>query len=208
MPCLVKRFPDDIVIAENFVHAPGYSLIVANMNENSPVTDGWKYYSATLTRDAFPPLWHQPEGAHDAYDKGATVYYNGKVWESTILANVWAPGVSGWKEVQQEDTTAPSWIQPTGAHDAYSAGAIVQHSGQYWKSTLDANVWEPGVYGWTVFSNVPPDAAPAGLPAWVQPTGAHDAYALGAQVSHNGHNWQSTVGSNVWEPGVYGWTML
>ena len=43
-------------------------------------------------------------------------------------------------------------------------------------------------------------------PEWVQPTGAHDAYAQGAKVSHNGKKWTSDVGGNVWEPGVYGWT--
>lgn len=42
-------------------------------------------------------------------------------------------------------------------------------------------------------------------PEWVQPTGAHDAYANGDKVSHNGKKWVSTVDSNVWEPGVYGW---
>ena len=44
------------------------------------------------------------------------------------------------------------------------------------------------------------------FPEWVQPIGAHDAYDQGAKVSHNGKNWVSDVGSNVWEPGVYGWT--
>ena len=43
-------------------------------------------------------------------------------------------------------------------------------------------------------------------PEWVRPTGAHDAYAQGAKVSHNGKKWTSNVGGNVWEPGVYGWT--
>ena len=43
-------------------------------------------------------------------------------------------------------------------------------------------------------------------PAWSQPIGAHDAYATGAKVSHNGKHWTSNVDSNVWEPGVYGWT--
>ena len=43
-------------------------------------------------------------------------------------------------------------------------------------------------------------------PAWVQPTGAHDAYAQGAKVSHKGKKWTSDVANNVWEPGVYGWT--
>ena len=43
-------------------------------------------------------------------------------------------------------------------------------------------------------------------PEWVQPTGAHDAYAQGAKVSHNGKKWTNDIAANVWEPGVYGWT--
>lgn len=42
-------------------------------------------------------------------------------------------------------------------------------------------------------------------PEWVQPTGTHDAYAKDDKVTHNGKKWVSTVDSNVWEPGVYGW---
>jgi hypothetical protein len=45
-----------------------------------------------------------------------------------------------------------------------------------------------------------------GIPDWVQPLGATDAYAAGAQVRHNGTIWTSTVDGNVWEPGVYGWS--
>ena len=42
----------------------------------------------------------------------------------------------------------PEWVQPTGAQDAYSAGDKVSHNGKHWKSTVNGNVWEPGVYGW------------------------------------------------------------
>ena len=45
-------------------------------------------------------------------------------------------------------------------------------------------------------------------PAWSQPLGAHDAYPLGAKVSHNGKKWTSDVDNNVWEPGVYGWSKV
>ena len=45
-------------------------------------------------------------------------------------------------------------------------------------------------------------------PAWSQPLGAHDAYPLGAKVSHNGEKWTSDVDNNVWEPGVYGWSKV
>lgn len=40
---------------------------------------------------------------------------------------------------------------------------------------------------------------------WVQPLGAHDAYPLGAKVTHKGQVWTSTTAANIWEPGVYGW---
>ena len=42
------------------------------------------------------------------------------------------------------------------------------------------------------------------IPEWVQPTGAHDAYALGDRVKHVGKVWQSLIDANVWEPGTAG----
>jgi len=45
-------------------------------------------------------------------------------------------------------------------------------------------------------------SAPGVIPEWVQPTGAHDAYALDAIVTHNGSTWKSLVDANVWEPGT------
>lgn len=42
-------------------------------------------------------------------------------------------------------------------------------------------------------------------PEWVQPTGAHDAYGIGAKVTHNGEKWISNTANNTWEPGVFGW---
>ena len=87
-----------------------------------------------------------------------------------------------------------AWTQPAGAHDAYPSGWQVTHNAKTWESLIDFNVWEPGVSGWS-------EVVPVGeFPAWVQPTGAHDAYALDAQVSHNGFVWTSLVVDNVWEP--------
>ncbi len=42
-------------------------------------------------------------------------------------------------------------------------------------------------------------------PEWSQPIGAHDAYDVGDEVTHNGKHYVSTASANVWEPGVYGW---
>ena len=62
-----------------------------------------KYYQQIekAKEDAKPkyPEWKQPLGAHDAYNKPDRVLWNGKVWKTTINANVWAPNVTGWKEV-------------------------------------------------------------------------------------------------------------
>lgn len=45
------------------------------------------------------PEFIQPTGAHDAYNTGDIVMYNGKKYESTIDNNVWSPDTypTGWK---------------------------------------------------------------------------------------------------------------
>lgn len=92
--------------------------------------------------------WQQPAGAHDAYPLAATVTHDGKTWESLTPFNVWAPGVSGWRELVTEGY--PAWVQPTGAHDAYAKGARVSFEGSDYESRIDGNVWSPTAYpaGW------------------------------------------------------------
>jgi hypothetical protein len=87
--------------------------------------------------------WRQPQGAHDAYPTGWVVTHNGKEWESLTAANVWEPGVSGWREIVPETEPPAAWVQPTGAHDAYPIGSQVTHNGFIWTSLVGANVWEP-----------------------------------------------------------------
>lgn len=48
---------------------------------------------------------------------------------------------------------------------------------------------------------------PTGTPIWIQPMGAHDAYAKGDRVSYNGKIYVSNANGNVWAPDVYGWTL-
>ena len=63
----------------------------------------------------------------------------------------WAPDVSPslWVRIDDPAEEWPQWRQPQGAHDAYALGAKVSHNGKHWTSDVAANVWEPGVYGWT-----------------------------------------------------------
>lgn len=44
------------------------------------------------------PAWQQPTGAHNDYDIGDRVIFNGQVYESKINGNVWSPTVhpTGW----------------------------------------------------------------------------------------------------------------
>ena len=43
------------------------------------------------------PEWVQPTGAHDAYNIGDKVTYNGQRYVCTSDANVYAPDVYGWQ---------------------------------------------------------------------------------------------------------------
>lgn len=48
----------------------------------------------------------------------------------------------------------PVWSQPTGAHDAYNIGDIVNYNGTLYQSIIDGNIWTPDAYpaGWVVYT--------------------------------------------------------
>ena len=48
----------------------------------------------------------------------------------------------------------PIWAQPTGAHDAYNKGDIVDYNGTLYKSLIDGNIYSPEAYpaGWEVYT--------------------------------------------------------
>jgi len=60
----------------------------------------------------------------------------------------WTPDITPalWAVVSLDEW--PEWVQPVGASDAYSKGDKVSHNDKHWVSDVDANVWEPSVYGW------------------------------------------------------------
>ena len=93
---------------------------------------------------------------------------------------------------------ALEWTDPaTWFENPVMIGDQRTHDGKTWESLVDHNVWEPPVAWREVVAD--------GYPAWVQPTGAHDAYAAGERVTHNGQDWENEIDANVWEPGVHGW---
>ena len=88
------------------------------------------------------------------YEVGDRVSYAGTLYKCLTKhtsQNSWTPDASPslWVRVDDPAIEWPEWIQPLGATDAYPMGAKVSHNEKHWVSDLDANIWEPGVYGWT-----------------------------------------------------------
>jgi len=129
-----------------------YEVIQAHTSQEDWMPD----LTPTLYKNHTPKgeieQWRQPLGAHDAYMTGDRVLFNGEVYVSKVDNNVWRPDVYGWNLEESGGGEYPEWVQPQGAHDAYALGAIVSHNSQLWISIVDANVWEPGVYGWEVYT--------------------------------------------------------
>lgn len=97
------------------------------------------------------PEWI-PEGY--PYFGGEKVTYLGKYYrciQNHTSQEDWAPAfaVSLWVPIADPAEEWPEWKQPSGAHDAYQKGDKVSHNDKHWISDIDANAYEPGVYGWS-----------------------------------------------------------
>lgn len=96
-------------------------------------------------------LYPEWSGRSVLYVVDFRVQYDGKLYKCTqehTSQSTWTPtdAPSLWAIVH---VGVSEWVQPTGASDAYNKGDKVTHNGKTWTSDVDANVWEPGVYGWT-----------------------------------------------------------
>lgn len=69
----------------------------------------------------------------------------------------WMPGAtpSLYTAVGLDSNGFPTWSQPTGAHDSYNKGDIVNYNGTLYESLVDGNVYAPDVYeaGWRIYNN-------------------------------------------------------
>ncbi len=95
----------------------------------------------------------------------------------------------------------PAWAAST----EYATGQRVRHDEKLYKC----------VQAHTAQSDWVPDVTPAlwtrvsvdEWPGWVQPAGAHDAYAKGDKVTYNGKHYISLIDGNAYSPDAYpaGW---
>lgn len=93
------------------------------------------------------PAWR----IDNAYTIGDRIQHNSTLYkciQAHTSQESWTPDATPalWVKVSIEEW--PEWVQPTGAHDAYNKGDKVSYNGKHYISTIDANTYAPGVYGW------------------------------------------------------------
>ena len=95
------------------------------------------------------PVWKECA----SYISGERVRYNDtlyKVLQDHTSQADWTPDVASalfTKVLIPNPEVIPEWVQPDSTNP-YQTGDKVTHNSATWISTVDNNVWEPGVYGW------------------------------------------------------------
>lgn len=96
-----------------------------------------------------------------SYKQGWVILYNGNLYriaQDHVSQEQWKPGEVGTESLYSNISLNSSgyeiWKQPTGAHDAYNIGDIVEYNGQLYKSKIDGNAYSPDAYpdGWEVYT--------------------------------------------------------
>lgn len=78
-----------------------------------------------------------------------------KVVQNHISQSDWTPDITAslYSAIGLDDNGCPLWSQPSGAHDAYNKGDIVNFNGALYQSLIDGNVYSPEIYpaAWEVY---------------------------------------------------------
>ncbi|MER0117801.1 hypothetical protein ABRP62_01390 [Corynebacterium sp. KPL2636] len=128
------------------------------------------------------------------------------------------PEVATEQDAINGDGIVPAWVDPQGrTHKAYMLGEAVLDDGRIYINRKEGlNTARPSSpdSGWVVYNPPKKDEAespaapeeepeaPAGPPAWREPANKEELYPAGAEVTHQGKTWRSTVDGNREEPGT------
>lgn len=78
-----------------------------------------------------------------------------KVVQNHTSAAEWTPDATAslYDAIGLDDSGYPVWSRPSGAHDAYNTGDVVNYNGALYRSKIDGNTWSPEEYpdGWEVY---------------------------------------------------------
>lgn len=146
-----KVFLSDIDSEKNWESVELGTIMVATADEDGETEPfDWTYMYCT---------WE----AGNAYEKGDHLLFDGTLYtvlQAHTSQSDWTPDASPslFAEVLagQDGTGIGEWVQPDSTNP-YMKGDKVTHNGKTWESTIDNNVWEPGVYGWKEDSTSEPD---------------------------------------------------
>lgn len=80
-----------------------------------------------------------------------------KVVQGHTSQDIYPPGTgteSLYDAFGLDDSGYPVWSRPSGAHDAYNKGDIVNYNGTLYRSLIDGNTWSPEEYpaGWELYT--------------------------------------------------------
>lgn len=96
---------DFVTHGENSVGDPQLYKVVSKHTSQADWTPDAtpSLYDAIGLDDSGYPVWSQPIGAHDAYNTGDIVNYNGTLYQSLIDGNVYSPDAypAGWQVYNQ-----------------------------------------------------------------------------------------------------------
>lgn len=95
-----------------------------------------EYVTYGLNDVGDPQLYKVIEGKAHTSQKG---------WEPNVATSLFTA-------IGLNDDGYPLWSQPTGAHDAYGEGDIVDYNGTLYISKIPANTYPPDVYGWEFYT--------------------------------------------------------
>lgn len=77
-----------------------------------------------------------------------------KVAQAHTSQDDWTPDTAAslFTAIGLDDSGYPVWSQPTGAHDAYNTGDVVNYNGTLYQSVIDGNTYSPDAYpaGWEI----------------------------------------------------------
>lgn len=92
-----------VTYGENSVGDPQlYKVVQGHTSQENWTPDSTASLYSPVGLDASGyPVWAQPTGAHDAYNMGDVVSYNGVLYESLMDGNTYSPDAypAGWKTV-------------------------------------------------------------------------------------------------------------
>ncbi len=158
--------------------------------------EGYEHAAALGRTLALPP-----EGV-EALRTAAAESYHADVISHEIVSNRPAEVVDRLIVVR----SYPEWHRSA----VVAAGEVWFYGGNLYRCvqahTVDDAAWTPSATPALWKRYYEPDE----IPAWVQPTGAHDAYNVGDRVSFAGNVYESAINANVWSPAVYpaGWRLI